>query len=116
MKNKQIIRRKVRKLRIRSRIKEQERYPRIAVYRSNKNIYAQIIDDFSGKTLVSVSNSDLKDKKLAKIKIAHELGKLLAEKSKKVKLNKVIFDRGGFQYHGRIKALAEGAREGGLKF
>jgi large subunit ribosomal protein L18 len=116
MKNKQILRRKVRKLRIKSKLRLGEIVPRIAVYRSNKNLYAQLVDDVKGKTVAMVSTFEIKDKKITKTQKAQELGKTLAEKAKKLKIEKVVFDRGGFQYHGRVKALAEGAREGGLKF
>jgi large subunit ribosomal protein L18 len=116
MKNRKLIRRQVRKIRIKSKIRSGTVGTRISVYRSNKNIYVQLIDDAKGKTLVSVSNKDFKDKKLPKTKTSFELGKLFAEKAKKLKIGKLIFDRGGFRYHGRIKALADGAREGGLNF
>ena len=90
--------------------------PRLSVFRSLKNVYAQIIDDKSKKTLVSFSSLNLKDKSGDKKEIAKkvglELGKLANEKS----IEKILFDRGRFLYHGRIKALADGAREAGLKF
>ena len=91
--------------------------PRLSVFRSNKNIYAQIIDDEKGNTLASASsmNSDF-DKFKNKIDKALEVGKLLAKKANKKGINSVKFDRGGYLYHGRVKSLAEGAREGGLKF
>lgn len=89
--------------------------PRISVFRSNKHIYTQLIDDEKGKTLVSASDFELKEKKDRK-SIAFEVGKLLAQKAKKKKINKVFFDRGRFKYHGQVQALAEGAREGGLEF
>lgn len=89
--------------------------PRLAVFRSGKHIYAQIIDDKAGKTLAA--ESDLKTKKEGKkIDQAYEVGKRIAEKAVKKGVEKVVFDRGGFLYHGRIEKLAEGAREGGLKF
>lgn len=88
---------------------------RLSVFRSNKYIFAQIIDDKKGETLLSVSENELKEK-LPKAEKAKKLGLLLAEKSKKKKIDEVVFDRGRFRYHGRVKALAEGAREGGLKF
>lgn len=92
--------------------------PRLSVFRSNKEIYAQVIDDTTGKTLVAASS---RDKELAKTKgtksdMASAVGKSLAEKAKAAGVEKVAFDRGGYQYHGRVKSLAEGAREGGLKF
>jgi large subunit ribosomal protein L18 len=94
--------------------------PRLSVFRSSKNISAQIIDDQSGKTLISASSldTDLREKlgKGSNVGAAAEVGKALAERAKKAGLAKVVFDRGGYMYHGRIKALAEAAREGGLEF
>ncbi|MBX9853283.1 MAG: 50S ribosomal protein L18 [Cytophagaceae bacterium] len=90
--------------------------PRLSVYRSNKEIYAQIIDDVNGQTLVSASSQDLKSVKGTKVEISKSVGQKLAEKAAAAGLKDVTFDRGGYLYHGRVKALAEGAREGGLKF
>ena len=92
--------------------------PRLSVYRSNKEIYAQVIDDNEGKTLVSASSRDkeLSKAKGTKTEIAALVGKALAEKAIKAGIEAVAFDRGGNLYHGRVKSLAEGAREGGLKF
>jgi len=92
--------------------------PRLSVYRSNKEIYAQVIDDNEGKTLVSASSRDkeLSKAKGTKTEIAALVGKALAEKARKAGIEAVAFDRGGNLYHGRVKSLAEGAREGGLKF
>lgn len=95
--------------------------PRLAVYRSSAHIYAQIIDDTVGKTLVAESDLEMKksasaEKKTAKVDKAMEVGKKLAEKAVKKGIKEVVFDRGGFLYHGRVKAVADGAREGGLKF
>ena len=111
-----------RKLRIRRRIRKvstgtAER-PRLSVFRSNKEIYAQVIDDTNGTTLVAASSRDkaLSDAKGTKSEIAHEVGKAIAEKALKAGIEKVAFDRGGNLYHGRVKSLAEGAREGGLNF
>lgn len=87
--------------------------PRLAVFRSSQHIYAQIIDDLKSQTLVSESDLKLKGSKKEK---AFEVGKKLAEKALKLKINTVVFDRGGFLYHGRVEELAKGAREGGLKF
>ena len=88
--------------------------PRLAVFRSSKHIYVQIIDDSKNKTLVSVS--DFKMHKVNKSQKAYAIGKNLAGKALKKKSKKVVFDRGGFLYHGRVVELAKGAREGGLKF
>lgn len=88
--------------------------PRISVFRSSKHIYAQIVDDVVGKTLVSFS--DIKMDKVSKGQKAFEVGKKLAEKAVRLKIKNVVFDRGGFLYHGRVAEVAKGAREGGLKF
>lgn len=91
--------------------------PRVCVFISNKHLFIQAIDDNKGKTLVSVSDFELKkEKKENKMTIAKKLGLLLAEKIKKLKIHKIIFDRGGFKYHGRVKNIADGLREGGIKF
>lgn len=92
--------------------------PRLSVYRSNKEIYAQVIDDNEGKTLAAASSRDkeLAKEKGTKSEIAHLVGKAIAEKAKKAGIEAVAFDRGGNLYHGRVKSLAEGAREAGLKF
>jgi large subunit ribosomal protein L18 len=91
--------------------------PRLFVFRSNQHIYAQLVDDQKAKILMSASDKDLKIKKGGKKSdVAKEVGKLIAKKAIENKIEKVIFDRGGFIFHGRIKALAEGAREAGLKF
>ena len=89
--------------------------PRLCVFRSNNAIYAQLIDDTKGVTLASSSSLELKAKN-NNIETAALVGKAIAEKAKKLKLNKVVFDRGGYLYHGRVKALAEAAREAGLEF
>ena len=91
--------------------------PRLFVFRSNQHIYAQLVDDDKEKILMSASDKDLKLKKgEKKSDAASQVGKLIAEKAKENKIETVIFDRGGNVFHGRVKALAEGAREGGLKF
>ena len=92
--------------------------PRLAVYRSNKEIYAQVIDDVTGKTIVASSSRDkeISAEKGTKSEIATIVGKAVAAKAIKAGINTISFDRGGSLYHGRIKSLAEGAREGGLKF
>ena len=106
-----------RKARIRSKIKGTLLRPRLSVFRSNNYIYAQIINDEKGETLVAVSERELKgEKKNSKIEKARLIGQLLAKKVLKVGIKKIVFDRGSYKYHGRIKALAEGAREGGLEF
>ena len=107
-----------RKTRSRSKIKMSTNRMRLAVYRSNKYIYGQIVDDTVGKTLLSISSKDLKDKSESKGKldISFKTGEAIATMAKKKKINEIVFDRSGYKYHGRVKALAEGARKGGLKF
>lgn len=110
-----------RKLRIRRRIRKissgTESRPRLSVFRSNKEIYAQLIDDENGRTLAAASSRDKGiDVKGTKTEVANAVGKAIAEKAKKAGIETVAFDRGGNLYHGRVKSLAEGAREAGLKF
>ena len=102
--------------RVRSKIKGTSKVPRLCVFRSSKHIYGQLIDDEKGKTLLTVKDTEIKKKLKGKIELAKEVGKLLAQKAVDKKYKKVIFDRAGYKYHGRIRALADGAREGGLKF
>ncbi|SRR5258708_2151962 len=90
--------------------------PRLSVFRSNSAIYAQIIDDTQKKTLLGVSLKQLEAKQGKKIDMAKALGEHMAKKAKEQKIAAVVFDRGGYKYHGRVKAFAEGAREGGLQF
>ncbi len=112
------IRRVRRRAAIRNRLEGTPSRPRLAVYKSLNHIYAQIIDDLAGKTLAAAGSRDsgLKLDKTGNSAAAKSVGKLLAEKAKAAGVKEVAFDRGGFRFHGRIKALAEGAREGGLKF
>lgn len=105
------------KIGIRKRLTGTTERPRLSVYRSNKAIYAQIIDDTEGKTLVSASTLSKEFSGTGtKIEQSKAVGQLVAEKAKAAGINKVVFDRNGYLYHGRIKSLAEGAREGGLDF
>ncbi len=90
--------------------------PRLVVFRSNRSIEAQLVDDVEGKTLVSASHLALESRDGSKTEQAAEVGKLLAERAKQTGVDAVVFDRGGYLFHGRVKALAEGAREGGLRF
>ncbi len=104
--------------RIRNKVSGTKDVPRLNVFRSNSNIFAQIIDDEAGVTLVSASSLE-KELKIANggnVEAAAKVGELLAKKAKKAKISKVVFDRGGYLYHGRVKALAEAARENGLEF
>lgn len=104
------------KFRIRKIVSGTASQPRLAVFRSNKEIYAQIIDDVNGVTLVAASSRDKGVSKGTKIETAIAVGKLVAEKALQVGISSISFDRGGYLYHGRVKSLAEGAREAGLKF
>ena len=110
-----LFKRSIRHKRVRSRITGTEQRPRLSVFKANRHIYAQLIDDESGKTLVAASSKGIKSKG-KKTDLAKEVGKLAATKALSKNIKAVKFDRGGFAYHGRIKALAEGAREGGLEF
>jgi large subunit ribosomal protein L18 len=105
-----------RHLKVRSTISGTADVPRLNVFRSNRGMFLQIIDDLAGKTLASASTLELKNKKNNKIDLSKELGLLIAQKAKALNITKVVFDRGPYKYHGRIKAAAEGAREGGLQF
>lgn len=110
-------RRKRLRFRIRKTVSGTESRPRFSVFRSNKDIYAQLIDDLNGKTIVAASSRDKDFKgKGNKSDVAKLVGKAVAEKAIKAGIESVSFDRGGYLYHGRVKSLAEGAREAGLKF
>ncbi|MDO4963324.1 MAG: 50S ribosomal protein L18 [bacterium] len=104
--------------RVRNKITGTSNVPRLNVFRSNNNIFAQIIDDEASKTLVSASSIDkeLKLENGGNLESATKVGELLAKRAKKAKITKVVFDRGGYLYHGRVKALADAARENGLEF
>ena len=127
--------------RVRAKIKGTAEIPRLCVFRSNKHIYAQLINDEKGHTILSLKDSEFKESKLpqvpkeasissgqvenkkskeeirnGKIAIAYKAGEMMAKKAYKQKIKKIIFDKGGYKYHGRVKALADGARKGGLKF
>ena len=106
--------------RVRTRIEGTPERPRLCVYRSLEHIYAQVVDDRAGKTLVSASSVDSETKKSLKgggnIAAAKVIGKSIAERAKAAGISKVVFDRGGYKFHGRVKALADAAREAGLQF
>ncbi|MFT5236638.1 MAG: large subunit ribosomal protein L18 [Ulvibacter sp.] len=106
------------RFRIRKTVSGTDQRPRLAVFRSNKEIYAQLIDDVSGKTITAASSrdKDIDASKANKVEAAKLVGKAIAERAVKAGVETVSFDRGGYLYHGRVKSLAEGAREGGLKF
>ena len=105
-----------RKKRIRGRIEGTPERPRVAVFRSNKAIYAQIVDDLGGATIVAARSAEVEKAGLEKSAVAKKVGALLAQRAKDKGIERVVFDRSGYLYHGRVKALAEGAREGGLVF
>jgi len=109
-------RRKRIQLRIRKKIRGSAERPRISVFRSNSQIYAQLIDDVARKTITAASSLEVKSTATSKTETATKVGQDLAAKAKEAGITNVIFDRSGYLYHGRVKALAEGAREGGLNF
>lgn len=119
MTNLKIEKRYRRHKKIRSRMSGTKEKPRLCVFRSLNHIYCQlVVDDEKSKTMLSASDLELKKtkEKVSKAETAKEVGKLIAKKALEKKIEKVVFDRGGYQYHGRVKALADGARESGLKF
>jgi large subunit ribosomal protein L18 len=105
-----------RRRRVRAKIRGTAERPRLAVFRSNRGIYAQLIDDVSGQTVAAVSWTESELRDLARMEQAKRAGELLAKRAKDKGAESVVFDRGGYQYHGRVKAFADGAREGGLAF
>jgi large subunit ribosomal protein L18 len=102
--------------RVRSKVRGSAERPRLSVFRSNRAIWAQVIDDGKGCTLASAASVHVKDRGLSKRDQATKVGELLAERAKAAGITQVVFDRGPYLYHGRVKALADGAREGGLDF
>ena len=109
------LRRARRKNKIRAKVNGTIARPRLSVFRSNTSMYLQLVDDVSGKTLASAHSREIKTKG-KKVEISFSLGKLLGEKAIAKNVTEVVFDRGGYRYHGRVKAAADGAREAGLKF
>jgi large subunit ribosomal protein L18 len=109
-------RRLKRRRRVRAKVRGTAERPRVSVFRSNRGIFAQLVDDDSGRTLASVSWTEADLRSLKPMEQAKRAGGLLAERAKAAGVQSAVFDRGGYQYHGRVKALAEGAREGGLEF
>ncbi len=103
------------KYRVRNKISGTAEQPRMSVFRSNKQIYVQVINDVDGKTIAAASSLTVKDK-VAKKEQAAKVGELIAKKAQEAGINEVVFDRNGYLYHGRIKELADAARKGGLKF
>jgi len=117
MANSKVLRRAKIKRRIRKKVFGTSALPRLTVFRSNKQIYAQLIDDISGKTLASAASlKDENAQKVNKVEQASLVGKSIAEKATQAGISSAIFDRNGYLYHGRVKSLADAAREGGLKF
>jgi len=116
--NRKTFRRNRIKMRIRKTIHGSSDRPRMSVYRSNRDIYVQLIDDHAGVTLVSASSAmaAIREQKATKVEKSAMVGKLVAEKAKEAGISTVVFDRNGYLYHGRVKSLAEAAREGGLIF
>jgi large subunit ribosomal protein L18 len=112
-----VIRRQKLRWRIRAKISGTAQKPRLSVFRSNKDIYAQLIDDATGTTIASANSrqKDLAAQKVTKVEKSMMVGRAIAEKAKSLGIEVCVFDRGGYLYHGRVKAVAEGAREGGLK-
>jgi len=108
----------IRKKRVRAKIFGTDQRPRLSVFRSNRHIFLQIIDDKRGVTLVSASDQEIKnkDKKMTKVEVAKETGKILGQRALEKKIKEVVFDRNGYRYHGRVRAVAEGARDAGLVF
>ncbi|MFK7844170.1 MAG: 50S ribosomal protein L18 [Rhodothermales bacterium] len=115
-KNRKALSRKRIKRRIRKRINGTPESPRLSVFRSSQHIYAQLIDDLSGHTLAAASSLEDVKMKGSSVEKSVEVGKKLAERAKAAGIESAVFDRNGFRYHGRVKALAEGAREGGISF
>jgi large subunit ribosomal protein L18 len=105
-----------RRRRVRARVVGSAERPRLSVYRSNRGVFAQLVDDRAGHTLAAVNWIEPELRKLSAAEQAKRAGELLAERAKSAGVESCVFDRGGYQFHGRVKALAEGAREGGLKF
>ena len=105
-----------RKARVRGKINGTSKIPRLSVFKSNIHIYAQLIDDDAQKTLAGVSDLKIKKDKMNKVEIAEKIGEEIAKLAIKAKIKKAVFDRNGFAYHGRVRAVAEGARKGGLEF
>jgi large subunit ribosomal protein L18 len=105
-----------RRRRVRARIVGSAERPRLSVYRSNRGVFAQLVDDAAGSTLAAVNWTEPELRKLSASEQAKRAGELLAERAKKAGVESCVFDRGGYKFHGRVKALAEGAREKGLKF
>jgi large subunit ribosomal protein L18 len=110
------VRRLKRRRRVRAKVRGSAERPRISVFRSNRGIFAQLIDDETGRTIAAVNWTEPELRSLSPMDQARQVGALLAQRAQAAGVDTVVFDRGGYQYHGRVKALADGAREGGLTF
>jgi large subunit ribosomal protein L18 len=110
------VKRLKRRRRVRAKVRGTAERPRISVFRSNRGVFAQLIDDDAGRTIAAVAWTEPELRSLGLTEQATRAGALLAERAKKAGVEAAVFDRGGYQYHGRVKALADGAREGGLRF
>lgn len=117
MKNEKLRKKNMRHKRVRAKVFGTSERPRVSVFKSNKHVYVQFIDDNSGKTILSskVASSEKSKIKGNKTEVASKIGEMLAEKAKETGIKEAVFDRGGFKYHGRVKAVAEGLRKGGIK-
>ncbi len=109
-------RRQRRRYRVRAKVSGTAERPRLSVYRSNRGMFAQLVDDVDGRTLAAANWTEPELRELGRTEQAKKAGELLAERAKKAGVERCVFDRSGYRYHGRVKALAEGAREGGLEF
>lgn len=116
IKNTKKLKRQIRHKRVRAKIKGTAERPRLSVFKSNYHLYVQLINDNEGKTFVAAYDKEIKTKNKAKKNIAYEIGKLAAKKAAEKGVSSVVFDRGGYKFHGVILELVKGAREGGLKF
>jgi len=105
-----------RRRRVRAKIQGTAERPRVSVFRSNRGVFVQLVDDEAGRTLTAVNWTEPELRGLARMEQARRAGEILAQRASSAGIQEVVFDRGGYQYHGRVKALAEGAREGGLRF
>ena len=105
-----------RRRRVRAKVRGTAERPRLAVFRSNRGVQAQVIDDVKGHTVAAVNWTEADLKSLGRMEQAKKVGELIAERAKSAGVEEIVFDRGGYRYHGRVKAIADGAREGGLKF
>lgn len=117
--NKQLAKKELeirRKKRVRAKVSGTAKCPRLNIFRSLRHLYVQLIDDQKGVTLAAVKDIEIKDKNIKRTEVAQKVGELIASKAVKLGISEIIFDKSSYKYHGRVKAVAEGARKGGLKF